>query len=92
MKAYKHVRDAIIANKKIDKKVANLVNVIPHREYREGFLFNTLADFPEKESPTSHSLSTSFSKGGSDKEPSLVKRETKGDSMSYVCSTTLESA
>jgi len=25
------------------------VNVIPHREYREGFLFNKLADFPEKE-------------------------------------------
>ncbi|MEI8007979.1 MAG: hypothetical protein WCI00_00585 [bacterium] len=47
MKAYKHVRDAIVAGKKIDEKVANLVNVIPHREYREGFLFNKLANFPE---------------------------------------------
>lgn len=49
VKAYKHVRDAIIEWKKIDEKVANLVNVIPHREYREGFLFNKLRDFPEGE-------------------------------------------
>jgi hypothetical protein len=49
VKAYKHVRDTIIANKKIDETIANLVNVIPHREYREGFLFNKLADFPETE-------------------------------------------
>ncbi len=49
VKAYKHVRDAIVAGKKIDEKVANLVNVIPHREYREGFLFNKLANFPEWE-------------------------------------------
>lgn len=49
VKAYKHVRDAILEGKKIDEKVANLVNVIPHREYRDGFLFNKLADFPEWE-------------------------------------------
>lgn len=49
VKAYKHVRDAIIANTKIDKKIANLVNVIPHREYRAGFLFNKLSEFPEGE-------------------------------------------
>ena len=65
VKAYKHVRDAIIEGKKIDEKVANLVNVIPHREYRDGFLFNKLSEFPEGESSASHSLSTSFSKGGS---------------------------
>jgi collagenase-like PrtC family protease len=47
VKAYKHVRDAIIEGKKIDEKVANLVNVIPHREYRDGFLFNKKQDFPE---------------------------------------------
>jgi len=51
VKAYKHVRDAIISWKKIDEKVANLVNVIPHREYRDGFLFNQLKDFPEWETP-----------------------------------------
>jgi len=49
VKAYKHVRDAIVAKKKIDPKIANLVNVIPHREYRSGFLFNKLNEFPEWE-------------------------------------------
>ena len=49
VKAYKHVRDAIIAGKKIDENVANLVNVIPHRTYREGFLFHKLNEFPEWE-------------------------------------------
>jgi collagenase-like PrtC family protease len=47
VKAYKHVRDAILAKKKIDPKIANLVNVVPHREYRDGFLFHTLNEFPE---------------------------------------------
>ena len=51
VKAYKHVRDAIIEGKKIDENVANLVNVIPHRAYREGFLFNKLSEFPEWETP-----------------------------------------
>lgn len=51
VKAYKHVRDAILAKKKIDPKIANLVNVVPHREYRDGFLFNQLKDFPEWETP-----------------------------------------
>lgn len=49
VKAYKHVRDAIIEKKEIDTNIANLVNVIPHREYRDGFLFNQLKDFPEGE-------------------------------------------
>lgn len=49
VKAYKHVRDAIIAWKEIDENIANLVNVIPHREYRDWFLFNQLKDFPEGE-------------------------------------------
>ncbi len=51
VKAYKHVRDAILAKKNIDPKVANLVNVIPHREYRSWFLFNKLNEFPEWETP-----------------------------------------
>jgi collagenase-like PrtC family protease len=51
VKAYKHVRDAIIEGKKIDEHVANLVNVIPHRAYREWFLFNKLNEFPEWETP-----------------------------------------
>ncbi|MBQ9554191.1 U32 family peptidase [bacterium] len=34
VKAYKHVRDALLENKEIDPSIKNLVNVIPHREYR----------------------------------------------------------
>ena len=49
VKAYKHVRDAILEGKKINENIANLVNVIPHREYRDGFLFNKLSEFPEGE-------------------------------------------
>ncbi len=49
VKAYKHVRDAILAKKKIDPKIANLVNVVPHREYRDGFLFHPLNEYPEGE-------------------------------------------
>jgi len=58
VKAYKHVRDSLLAWKTPDADVQNLVNAIPHRTYRDGFLFNKLADYPEGESdssnPTSH--------------------------------------
>jgi putative protease len=47
VKAYKHVRDAIIAGTPIDENIKNLVNVVPHRQYRSGFVFNKLADYPE---------------------------------------------
>ncbi len=49
VKAYKHVRDSIINNTEIDPDIQNLVNVIPHREYRSGFVFNKLSDYPEWE-------------------------------------------
>jgi len=49
VKAYKHVRDSIIEWKEIDNDIKNLVNCIPHREYRSGFLFNNLSDYPEWE-------------------------------------------
>lgn len=81
VKAYKHVRDAILAKKKIDPKIANLVNVIPHREYRDGFLFHHLNEFPEGETDA-----------GKNEEPSLLKRETKGDSLKGKSSVTLNSA
>ncbi len=100
VKAYKHVRDAIIEWKKIDENVANLVNVIPHRAYRDGFLFNQLSDYPENESP-SPSLPKREGQHSSDWSPSLqpkgiqqsrIKRETKGDSFKWEWSTTLNSA
>lgn len=50
VKAYKHVRDALIHWHPINPDIQNLVNVIPHREYREGFLFHKLQDFPDGES------------------------------------------
>lgn len=49
VKAYKHVRDAIIAGTPIDENIKNLVNVVPHREYRSWFVFNKMADYPEWE-------------------------------------------
>ena len=49
VKAYKHARDAILANTPIDPAVTNLVNTVPHREYRSGFLLNPLKEYPEGE-------------------------------------------
>lgn len=49
-KAYKHVRDAIISGTSIDPDIKNLVNVIPHRTYWDGFLFHPLKEFPDGES------------------------------------------
>jgi putative protease len=48
-KAYKHARDALLNGTPLDEKIMNLVNVVPHREYREGFLFNPLKDYPDGE-------------------------------------------
>jgi len=62
VKAYKHVRDQILAWKKIDLKVKNLVNVVPHRQYRDGFLFNKFQNYPEWEENN-----VLLDKGGGDK-------------------------
>ena len=52
VKAYKHVRDAILQGSAIDPEIQDLVNQVPHREYWSGFLFNDLKEFPETESFT----------------------------------------
>ena len=49
VKAYKHVRDAILNKTPINQNILNLVNIIPHREYRDGFLFHPLKEFPDGE-------------------------------------------
>lgn len=49
VKAYKHVRDCIINWTPINENIRNLVEMIPHRSYRDGFLFNQLQDFPDWE-------------------------------------------
>lgn len=52
VKAYKEARDKILAKKKTNPEITNLVNVVPHREYRDGFLFHKLNEFPEGEGST----------------------------------------
>lgn len=49
VKAYRHAIDSISKNKKPNPEILNLVNVIPHRQYRNGFLFNKVQDYPEGE-------------------------------------------
>lgn len=52
VKAYKHVRDSIVNGTPINPEIENLVNIIPHRVYWDGFLFNNLKkDFPDPEAP-----------------------------------------
>lgn len=93
VKAYKHVRDAIVANKKIDPKIANLVNVVPHREYREGFLFNKLSDFPEGETnPQKIHKQIPPNLPLSREEQTKDPLDKVGNEGGFVCSTTLESA
>ncbi|HRX63808.1 MAG TPA: U32 family peptidase [Candidatus Absconditabacterales bacterium] len=49
VKAYKTVRDAIVAGEEPDLQAKELVEKIPHRPYWDGFLFNDLKNFPEGE-------------------------------------------
>jgi putative protease len=51
-KAYKHVRDAILKGTPMNEQIINLVHIVPHRPYRDGFLFNSLKEFPDGESTT----------------------------------------
>jgi hypothetical protein len=50
------MRDSILKNKKPDPDIVDLVNKVPHRAYWDGFLFNKLEDYPERESPPTPSL------------------------------------
>lgn len=49
VKAYKHMRDSILGKKQPDLNIVDLVNKVPHREYRDGFLFHELKEYPEGE-------------------------------------------
>ena len=93
VKAYKHVRDAILAKKKIDPKVANLVNVVPHREYWDGFLFNTLSEFPEGETnPPKYNSQIPPTLPLSREEQTKAPLDKGWNKGGFVGSTTLESA
>ena len=48
-RAYSHVRDCIINWEKIDEKIKNLVYDIPHRQYWDWFLFNSIRTAPDWE-------------------------------------------
>jgi putative protease len=48
-KAYKHVRDSLLNSTPIDEQIMNLVHIVPHRAYRDGFLLHPLKDFPDGE-------------------------------------------
>ncbi len=49
VKSYRHAIDCILQNQKSDPNIINLVNVVPHRQYRNGFLLNKMQDYPEGE-------------------------------------------
>lgn len=51
VKAYKHVRDAIINWTPIDNNIKEMVYEIPHRYYWDGFLFNDIKSAPDGEEP-----------------------------------------
>lgn len=93
VKAYKHVRDSILEKKKIDQKIANLVNVVPHREYRDGFLFNALSEFPEGETnPPKYNSQIPPTLPLSREEQTKAPLDKGGNKGGFVGSTTLESA
>jgi len=46
-KAYRHVCDALNAHTPIDPTLKELVYQIPHRQYRDGFLFNDIRSAPD---------------------------------------------
>lgn len=48
-KAYRHLTDAIVQGTAIDEQTKNLVYQIPHRSYRNGFLFNNIRSAPDGE-------------------------------------------
>jgi hypothetical protein len=82
VKAYRHAIDSISKNKKPDPKIINLVNVIPHREYRNGFLINKMQDYPEGE-PV---IASEWNKCGD------LKIASPSSSNESITSTTLDSA
>ncbi len=55
-KAYSHLRDCLYKNKNIDKNILDLVYQIPHRQYWDGFLFNSIRTAPESEQDAQENL------------------------------------
>ncbi|MCF7834847.1 U32 family peptidase [Candidatus Gracilibacteria bacterium] len=95
VKAYRHAIDSISKKKKADSDILNLVNVIPHRQYRNGFLLNKLQEYPEGEDNLSlldkvkgNGIPQSAEDGSSSGRGGVNKVNDGG----FVTSTTLDSA
>ncbi len=48
-KAYSHLRDCVVEWKKTERDILDLVYQIPHRQYWDGFLFNSIRTAPDGE-------------------------------------------
>lgn len=48
-KAYSHLRDCLVEGKKTEREILDLVYQIPHRQYWDGFLFNSIRAAPDGE-------------------------------------------
>ncbi len=48
-KAYSHLRDCLVEGKKTEREILDLVYQIPHRQYWDGFLFNSIRTAPDGE-------------------------------------------
>lgn len=64
-KAYHHIIDTITNKTPIDEETKNLVYQIPHRPYRNGFLFNNIRSAPDGEEILTEDDYTINQKGGS---------------------------
>jgi U32 family peptidase len=82
VKAYRHAIDSLLKNKSLDPQIINLVNVVPHREYWDGFLFNKIQNYPEGEMPVEDKWNENNDTNNFDQSPDNKKMR----------STTLETA
>ncbi len=92
VKAYKHMRDSILQKKKADSNIVELVNKVPHREYRDGFLFNGLKDYPEGEDIITNQWVIASEAKQSKWSLGLLRHKKVPRNDKRVISTTLDSA
>lgn len=77
VKAYKHVRDAIVNKTPIDENIKDLVNQIPHRSYWDGFLLNKMKDqIPDGEPEETCSIADN--KNAADKSLNSISLDSAG--------------
>lgn len=88
---YKHVRDALIDGTPIDPEIKNLVNVIPHREYRDGFLFHNIKEFPDRENndharePETPQIEENQTSVSDNNEEEIKSNLTRNSSITKTC-------